>query len=282
MGDHARASISERRLTVTARRPSARSAGRPTRGTPPCRRASGAAARGRGDLPADEHEFIDQRSEQAELLSLLRAHARLGGFLETTALPDSLRSRLRAAVGDRSVIRDRIATGGMACVYRADDLRHQRPVAIKVLGTAGDEDGIIRGAPQRFLDEIRVTASLQHVNVMPLFDSGADHGLLYFVMPYVDGETLRHHLRRTGPLPVDEAVRRACAVADALDHAHARGIVHRDLKPENILIRAELRGGVSPVITNRRVLFADTCDGDMPMPHRMARFTTLQRMLWYG
>ena len=93
------------------------------------------------------------------------------------------------------------------------------------------------GTPQRFLDEIRVTASLQHVNVMPLFDSGADHGLLYFVMPYVDGETLRHHLRRTGPLPVDEAVRLACAVADALDHAHAKGIVHRDLKPENILIR---------------------------------------------
>jgi eukaryotic-like serine/threonine-protein kinase len=173
----------------------------------------------------------------AELLSLLQANERLGGFLETTALPDSLRARLQAAVGDRYVIRDRIATGGMASVYRADDLRHQRPVAIKVLSTAGEDHGITRATPQRFLNEIRVTASLQHVNVMPLFDSGADDVLLYFVMPFVDGETLRHHLRRTGPLPIDEAVRLACAVADALDHAHAKGIVHRDLKPENILIR---------------------------------------------
>src|SRR6185295_1940684 len=89
----------------------------------------------------------------------------------------------------------------------------------------------------RFLAEIRVTASLQHPHILPLFDSGNANGLLWYAMPFVEGETLRSRLRRDGPLSVDQAVRLAREIADALDHAHARGIIHRDVKPENVLLR---------------------------------------------
>src|SRR5262249_24075360 len=112
--------------------------------------------------------------------------------------------------------------------------RHDRQVALKVLKP---ELGAVLGV-ERFLSEIRVTAHLQHPNLLPLFDSGEADGLLYYVMPYVAGETLRRRLDREHQLPVDEAVRVAAAIASALEYAHEAGVVHRDLKPENILFQA--------------------------------------------
>jgi serine/threonine-protein kinase len=121
----------------------------------------------------------------------------------------------------------------MATVYLARDEKHHRHVALKVLDP---ELGAVLGA-ERFLSEIRVTAGLQHPNLLPLFDSGEVGGLLYYVMPYIEGETLRHRIEREKQLPVDEAVRIAIAVANALDYAHGHGVIHRDLKPENILLQ---------------------------------------------
>src|SRR5581483_1506522 len=108
-----------------------------------------------------------------------------------------------------------------------------RRVALKVLDP---ELGAVLGG-ERFLSEIRVTANLQHPNLLPLFDSGEADGLLYYVMPFIEGESLRHRLEREKQLPVDEAVRIAVAVANALDYAHGHGVIHRDLKPENILLQ---------------------------------------------
>src|SRR5687767_2512553 len=120
----------------------------------------------------------------------------------------------------------------MATVYLARDVRHNRRVALKVLNP---ELGAVLGV-ERFLSEIQVTANLQHPNLLPLFDSGASDGLLFYVMPYVEGESLRARLQREKQLPVDEAVRLATAIANALDYAHRHGVIHRDLKPENILL----------------------------------------------
>ena len=122
----------------------------------------------------------------------------------------------------------------MATVYLAQDIKHDRQVAIKVLKP---ELGAVLGA-ERFLSEIKVTANLQHPNLLPLFDSGAADGLLYYVMPYIDGETLRTRLDRERQLPAAETLRLITLLAGALDYAHARGVVHRDLKPENILLQA--------------------------------------------
>jgi serine/threonine-protein kinase len=122
----------------------------------------------------------------------------------------------------------------MATVYLARDIRHQRPVALKVLSP---ELGAVLGL-DRFLAEIRVTATLQHPNLLPLFDSGEFNGQPFYVMPYVDGESLRQRLDRERQLPVDEAIRIAVAVAGALEYAHAHGVIHRDLKPENILLQS--------------------------------------------
>ena len=141
-------------------------------------------------------------------------------------------SQLAAALADRYAIEREIGRGGMASVYLARDLRHQRLVALKVLDP---ELGALLGA-DRFLSEIRVTANLQHPNLLPLFDSGAANGLLYYVMPLVTGESLRSRLERERQLPVDEAIRIATAVAAAVDYAHRHGVIHRDLKPENILL----------------------------------------------
>src|SRR5256885_4734918 len=123
---------------------------------------------------------------------------------------------LAAALGDRYVLDREIGAGGMATVYLARDLRHERPVAVKVLNP---ELGAVLGA-ERFLSEIRVTANLQHPNLLPLFDSGEADGLLYYVMPFVEGETLRARLEREKQLAVDDAVRIAVAVANALYYAH--------------------------------------------------------------
>src|SRR4051812_12886106 len=122
----------------------------------------------------------------------------------------------------------------MASVYLAQDLRHERFVALKVLNP---ELGAVLGA-DRFLAEIRVTAHLQHPNLLPLFDSGEANGLLYYVMPFVEGESLRSRLSREKQLPVTDAIHIATSIAGALEYAHVHGVVHRDLKPENILIQA--------------------------------------------
>src|SRR5438105_2987350 len=120
----------------------------------------------------------------------------------------------------------------MATVYLASDVRHHRRVALKVLK---GEIAAVLGV-ERFLSEIKVTANLQHPNLLPLFDSGEAEGLLFYVMPYVEGESLRAKLAREKQLPVDEALRMAIAVASALDYAHRHQVIHRDLKPENILL----------------------------------------------
>jgi serine/threonine-protein kinase len=120
----------------------------------------------------------------------------------------------------------------MATVYLAEDLKHDRRVALKVLKP---ELAAVLGA-ERFVQEIKTTASLQHPHILPLFDSGEADGFLYYVMPYVEGETLRDKLNREKQLGIDEAVTIACEVADALDYAHRNGVIHRDIKPENILL----------------------------------------------
>lgn len=153
--------------------------------------------------------------------------------LLTERLANALMERLANALGGRYAIDREIARGGMARVYLAHDLRHGRRVAIKVLR----EDLAAAVGAERFLAEIRVTASLQHPHILPLFDSGSADGLLWYAMPFIEGETLRSCLAREGRLPVGEAVRLAREVADALDHAHVRGIVHRDVKPENVLLQ---------------------------------------------
>jgi hypothetical protein len=140
---------------------------------------------------------------------------------------------LNKALAGRYEIEREAGAGGMATVYLARDIRHERHVALKVLNA---ELGAVLGA-ERFLAEIRVTANLQHPNILPLFDSGEANGLLFYVMPFVEGESLRHRLDRERQLPVDEAVRIAVAIAGALDYAHQHGVIHRDLKPENILLQ---------------------------------------------
>jgi len=141
---------------------------------------------------------------------------------------------LQAAIAERYAIEREIGAGGMATVYLARDVKHDRQVALKVLKP---ELGAVLGV-DRFLAEIKVTAHLQHPNLLPLFDSGEADGLLFYVMPFVDGESLRARLDREKQLPVDEAVRIAVALANALDYAHNHGVIHRDLKPGNILIQS--------------------------------------------
>ncbi len=140
---------------------------------------------------------------------------------------------LRLSLADRYRLDRELGAGGMATVHLAHDLKHDRDVAIKVLRP---ELAAVIGA-ERFLSEIKTTANLQHPHILPLFDSGSAEGQLYYVMPYVDGETLRDRLNRETQLPVAIAVRLATEIAGALDYAHKRGVVHRDIKPENILLQ---------------------------------------------
>ncbi len=142
------------------------------------------------------------------------------------------RAALETALSDRYRIERELGAGGMATVYLAADLKHDRDVAIKVLHP---ELAAALGG-ERFLSEIKTTARLQHPHILPLLDSGSADGLLFYVMPFVAGETLRKRLERERQLPIDDALRIAGEVADALGHAHAQGIVHRDIKPENILL----------------------------------------------
>ena len=143
-------------------------------------------------------------------------------------------ARLTTALADRYAIEREIGAGGMATVYLAEDLKHHRKVAVKVLRP---ELAAVLGA-ERFLKEIEVTANLQHPNILPLYDSGEADAFLYYVMPYIEGESLRDKLNREKQLAVEETVEIAKSVAGALSYAHERGVIHRDIKPENILLQA--------------------------------------------
>src|SRR5438105_2645285 len=159
---------------------------------------------------------------------------------------------LQRSLADRYTIEKEIGVGGMATVYLARDLKHGRPVALKVLKP---ELGAVLGA-ERFLSEIKVTANLQHPNLLPLFDSGEANGLLFYVMPFVQGESLRARLDREKQLPIEESVRIAVACASALAYAHEHGVIHRDLKPENILLQSG-----QPVIADFGIALAVTNAG---------------------
>jgi tRNA A-37 threonylcarbamoyl transferase component Bud32/tetratricopeptide (TPR) repeat protein len=185
-----------------------------------------------------------------EVLSLLTEHTRVGSFLSeplSNLLGEGTRDSLPqpnvlgeathdlaggSVLGGRYTIQRVIGRGGMATVYLATDLQNKRPVAVKVLHPerAASLDR------ERFLQEIGITAHFVHPHILPLHDWGEDNGLLFYTMPYVEGETIRARLTRAGRLPIDEAVRITREVADALTYAHTHGIIHRDIKPENILL----------------------------------------------
>ena len=167
------------------------------------------------------------------LLPGMVSHGRLGRGAEIAL------NALRSALADRYRVEEAVGSGGMAKVYLAHDVRHDRRVAIKVLRP---ELAAAVGA-QRFLREIRVTASLQHPHILPLYDSGEAAGLVYYVMPLVEGESLRARLDREGQLPLRDALDIASSVASALDYAHRRRLIHRDVKPENILLAGGGPGG---------------------------------------
>jgi hypothetical protein len=161
-------------------------------------------------------------------------------------MPDPI-SRLNAALEGRYRIERQLGEGGMATVYLADDLRHERKVALKVLKA---ELAAVVGA-DRFLAEIKTTANLHHPHILPLFDSGEADGFLFYVMPFVEGESLRQRIDREKQLPVADAVAITTAVASALQHAHERGVVHRDIKPANILMQ-----GGQPVVADFGIALA--------------------------
>jgi serine/threonine protein kinase len=143
-----------------------------------------------------------------------------------------LRALLAPALADRYAIERGIGSGGAAIVYLARDLKHGRQVALKVLRT----DVSASLGADRFLREIRIAAGLNHPHILAVHDSGEAAGLLYYVMPFVEGESLRDRLKREGALPLDDSLRIAREVADALAYAHSQGVVHRDVKPGNILL----------------------------------------------
>jgi eukaryotic-like serine/threonine-protein kinase len=145
-----------------------------------------------------------------------------------------LRERVRAALAGRYAIERELGRGGMATVYVARDLRHARQVAVKVL----DPELARAVGPERFLKEIEIAARLTHPNILPLHDSGEADGLLYYVMPFIAGESLADRLRRERHLKLDDAVSILHQVAQALTYAHTQGVIHRDIKPENILLVA--------------------------------------------
>jgi serine/threonine-protein kinase len=146
-------------------------------------------------------------------------------------MSDSL-ARLTSVLSDRYRIERELGQGGMATVYLAEDIKHHRKVAIKVLRP---ELAAVIGA-ERFLSEITTTANLQHPHILPLFDSGQIEGSVFYVMPFVEGESLRDRLDREKQLSIADAVRITTEVASALDYAHRHGVIHRDIKPENILL----------------------------------------------
>ena len=161
-------------------------------------------------------------------------------------------TRLNEALKGHYHIERELGEGGMATVYLAHDLKHDRQVALKVLKP--ELASIVGG--ERFLAEITTTANLQHPHILPLHDSGDADGFLYYVMPYVEGESLRQRLDREHQLPVGEAVRIATSVAEALDYAHRQGVVHRDIKPANILLQDGM-----PVVSDFGIALAISSGG---------------------
>ena len=157
----------------------------------------------------------------------------VSGVLSFASMTDEL-DQLTAALADRYRIQREIGAGGMATVYLAEDLKHRRKVALKLLRP--ELAAVVGG--RRFLREIEIVASLRHPHILPLHDSGSADQSLYYVMPYVEGESLQQKLDREAQLPVDEAIHIARDVADALAYAHARGVVHRDIKPGNIMLES--------------------------------------------
>ncbi len=189
---------------------------------------------------AREHTVLDGNA--AEQFSFLFEDLWPGMFGERVTARGSAElalAALRSALAGRYQVDRAVGSGGMAKVYLAVDERHDRRVAIKVLRP---ELAAAVGA-ERFLREIRVTASLQHPHILPLYDSGEAAGSVYYVMPLVDGETLRARLEREGQLPLGDALEIAGSVASALDYAHRRGLIHRDVKPENILLARDAGNG---------------------------------------
>ncbi|MBK9548661.1 MAG: serine/threonine protein kinase [Gemmatimonadetes bacterium] len=156
--------------------------------------------------------------------------------------------RLTTALAERYQIVRELGAGGMATVYLARDLKHDRDVAIKVLRP---ELAAVIGA-ERFLKEVKTTASLQHPHILGLIDSGENDGFLWYAMPFVDGESLRDRLGREKQLPIADAVRLASDVAAALDYAHRRGVIHRDIKPENILLHDGTRWWPTSALPSRQ------------------------------
>jgi len=201
---------------------------------PPERRAAllDRACGGDAPLRAEVEAQVRACERAAQAVGFLAEPAAAFAAPLLAAAPDDVAVVLRATLGARYDVERELGRGGMATVYLARDVRHQRRVALKVLHP---ELGAALGA-ERFLREIELTAGLQHPHILPLFDSGRAGGLLYYVMPYVDGETLRTRLTRERQLPLDDALGIAREVADALAYAHARGVVHRDVKPENVLL----------------------------------------------
>ena len=167
------------------------------------------------------------------LCATCAANSRDAGFQVERPHVNTPTERLNAALAGRYTIERELGAGGMATVYLAEDVKHQRKVALKVLK---EELGAVLGV-ERFLSEIKVTANLQHPNLLPLFDSGEADGLLFYVMPFIQGETLRDRLDKETVLSVDDAVRIAAAMARALDYAHRQDVIHRDLKPENVMMQ---------------------------------------------
>jgi serine/threonine-protein kinase len=196
--------------------------------------------------PGERATFLEQAcgtdgALRHEVESLLAADHGATGFLEPPGVPvpemPGLENALRTALAGRYALERELGRGGMATVYLADDVRHDRKVAIKVLHP---ELGAVLGA-ERFLREIGIAARLSHPHILPLHDSGTlDLGLgrpvLFYVMPFVAGRSLRDRLREELQLPIDEALGIARQVADALEHAHQQGVIHRDIKPENVLL----------------------------------------------
>src|SRR3954469_11127739 len=166
------------------------------------------------------------------LLNLLTQAPRSPSPFQPPGSPMGVPDSLRTALGDRYRLERELGQGGMATGYLAEDLKHRRQVAIKVLRP---ELAAVIGA-ERFLREIQTIATLQHPHILGLIDSGEVNGTAYYVMPFVDGESLRDRLRREHQLPVGDAIRLASEVASALDYAHRHGVIHRDIKPENILL----------------------------------------------
>jgi serine/threonine protein kinase/Flp pilus assembly protein TadD len=176
---------------------------------------------------------LEGNLETAPSLRPGRGNRTVDGLSPSRAPLINLETELKSALAASYRIERELGQGGMATVYLAHDLKHDRDVAIKVLR----EDAAASMGRDRFLREIQLAAKLSHPSILPLFDSGEVNGTLYYVMPNVTGQSLRERLDRDGMLPVDEAVRIALAVAGALDHAHRQGVVHRDIKPENIMFQ---------------------------------------------